>query len=607
MDAHFVCVDVESYYDPQCTLSRDKLNYFEYLGHPLYELFGGAVSVDGADPVWMRPRRLLGYLSTLILRSRVVLVGHNAVFDVLSLKKLGVPVEKAVLLSCTQSMSRYFSPGRSASLSAAAERFTSGKKGLELAMFKGLRWEEMDDAQRTTLGNYCVNDTVLCRDIYKRLSPKLPVTEKYAIDQSIRMVTEPALDADRDLMEELLEEEKEEAKKIIAKGGVPVEVLRSNVKFQKYLDDIGIPAPMKRNAKGKLIPAFGKNDAGWSRLKSAFPEHTDLFNARERSKSRLTETRLERFMGLADLCDQKMPVMIKYGAAHTLRFGGYGGLNQQNLPRTGRLRNVMKAPDGYKLVVADYNAIECRVIAWLSHCKALLNAFVSGGNPYTEFGKAFYNRVVDKKTEPTYYMFCKMVVLGLQYGMSGNRLSVEARELLSDPNQAHRAHATYKQLYWQIPQFWRDLESSMKAMLSGQSMTVGYLKTEPVLRAVRLPSGRVMEWPDLRFNETSGDLVFSDNRGASMITKRIWGGSATENVTQAVARDLLVYAMYLVNQEYPRAKLVLHAHDELAYLVKTAEARAFLKLLLSLMERQVPWAPGLPLKAEGSVEEVYGK
>ena len=102
--------------------------------------------------------------------------------------------------------------------------------------------------------------------------------------------------------------------------------------------------------------------------------------ARLGAKSTLEETRTERLISIAKR--GKLPVPLRYYAAHTGRWGGDDKLNLQNLPRKSKLKNAITAPEGYVIIDADSAQIEARVLAWLSGQADLVHDFADGADVY---------------------------------------------------------------------------------------------------------------------------------------------------------------------------------------------------------------------------------
>ena len=146
-------------------------------------------------------------------------------------------------------------------------------------------------------------------------------------------------------------------------------------------------------------------------MQNVYPEYKHIWDAREAVKSRLEETRAQRFLENINP-DGTFPVPLRYYAAHTGRFGGTESLNLQNLPRGSVLRKALTAPEGQRLFVADLSNIEARMLAWLANQEDLLDAFAAGRDVYSEFASQIYGRPVTKADKLERYVG-KTAILGL--------------------------------------------------------------------------------------------------------------------------------------------------------------------------------------------------
>ena len=168
----------------------------------------------------------------------------------------------------------------------------------------------------------------------------------------------------------------------------------SNQKFADMLREFDVEPPMKVSpTTGKDTYAFAKSDEGFKELL----EHEDdrvqtLVSARLGNKSTLEETRTDRFIGIAQR--GKLPVPVRYYAAHTGRWGGADKINLQNLPSRGvnakKLKKAIVAPEGYTIVEADSAQIEARVLAWLSEQDDLVSQFANGEDVYVKMAGRIY-------------------------------------------------------------------------------------------------------------------------------------------------------------------------------------------------------------------------
>jgi DNA polymerase len=178
-------------------------------------------------------------------------------------------------------------------------------------------------------------------------------------------------------------------------------------------------------------------------------------------------------------------------------------------------------------------------------------------------------------------------------------------------DQAHDAVRVYRQKYREVVQYWRDLEDTVTSLVytdERAAATFGVVKFELLPRKllrVKLPSGRSLHYikPEILNAQLSYETELSPSKVRGM--RRLYGSLLTENLVQAIARDVLAVGM--VRAADAGFEIVGHTHDELLAVEPTAKAPANLELLMALMTAEIPWCKDLPLKAEGWEGEVYRK
>lgn len=264
------------------------------------------------------------------------------------------------------------------------------------------------------------------------------------------------------------------------------------------------------------------------------------------------------------------------------------------------------------LVRCDYSAIEPRVIAWLAGEERMLNIYRAGQQPYMDMGRQLYGRPIEKGTPE--YNVSKAVVIGSSYGLSHYKLGPYCKAMgvsLGDLDPA-LVIKTYRETYPAIPKLWRRLDQGTKlAVRTGQDYTLDrlYIFMEGDCLCIKLPSGRVLRYRSARIemevpayarflSVDVGEkpaLKYTGPRG----DKTLYGGLLAENVTQAVARDILCDA--LVRCEAAGLNPVLHVHDEIV--CETLDLPA----LEHIMSIGPAWAAGLPIAVEGVLAERFGK
>ncbi len=275
------------------------------------------------------------------------------------------------------------------------------------------------------------------------------------------------------------------------------------------------------------------------------------------------------------------------------------------------LRAMIIPAPGNDFVCADFSSIEGRVLAWLAGEETALDVYREERDPYKVNAAQIYGVGYDAVSKDQRQVG-KVAELALGYQGSigafsrmGENYGVELPDDEIDAiiKQWRLAHPMTKRL-------WNELDKSAKN-------AIRYPGAEPTYRGIKfkrdggllqmmLPSKRTLCYrsPEIAFVEKDWGLTevvrYLDNNGAQ---KELYGGKLTENLTQAVARDLLANAIFNVEAHgYP---VVLHVHDELV--AEVPEGFGSVEELCELMCRLPPWADGLPLKAEGWRGKRYRK
>ena len=403
-----ITLDFETYFDTKVSLT--KLTTMEYIKHPMFKVWGVGIKYGDTDTLWFSEDEVEDELASIDW-SDTRIVCHNTPFDAYVLAQYYGYVPAYFIDTAAMSRGKY--PGQSARLADTAIRLfpedESMRKGGELAEAKGTY--DLTPEQDEALGRYCVQDVDLTYAIWKQMEPSYPRSELDLIDLTTRMFVDPVIEIDRERLTKYLETETKNRETLIEAAGVCPKILSSNDKFLNHLETIGLNPPKKKStATGNMIPAFGKNDAGWKQMVAAHPEYAHLWRAREAVKSRLTETRAQRFLDAA-LNDNRIPAPLRYYAAHTGRFGGTEKLNMQNLPRGGELRQCLVAPKGHYIYVADLSNIEARMLAYVARQNDLIEQFRRGDDIYSNFASVIYERPINKKDHPTERFVGKTAIL----------------------------------------------------------------------------------------------------------------------------------------------------------------------------------------------------
>ena len=603
-----ITVDFETYYSQDFSLS--KMTTEEYIRGRQFEVIGVAVKLNNKPIEWASGshEQIQAFLDTFDWGNSMV-VAHNTMFDGAIMNwKFGINPK---LWADTMCMSRALRGVEvSHSLKATAIRYGLGIKGTEVLAAKGKRRTDFTTAELGRYGDYCINDVELTHKIFKKLVNRFPTKELRVIDTTLRMFIDAVLELDLGLLEEHLENVKMRKDKLLTDAGVTKKDLMSNDKFAELLKGLGVVPPTKISAKtGKEAFAFAKTDEGLKELELHEDDRVQaLVAARLGNKSTLEETRTQRFIDISKRGTLSVP--IRYYAAHTGRWGGLDKINLQNLPSRGVDGKVLKhsicAPDGYKLIDCDSSQIEARVLAWLAGQEDLTEAFRVGDDVYKKMAATIYGVAVEDVTSDQRFVG-KTTILGSGYGMGAVRFKEQLATFGFDMelDEARRVINVYRDSNWKISQLWRQAQHALKCMYNGDLTSLGLhgvLTVEPDIYAIRLPSGLLLRYGDLQFEQEERGPQFSyDTREGR---KKIYGGKVVENVCQAIARCIIAEQMLKIPKRY---KTVLTVHDSIVCCVPETEVS---EAQLSIEEsmRWVPdWATGLPLDCESGMGSSYGE
>lgn len=600
-----VTLDFETYYDPKFSLT--KMTTMEYVRDERFKVWGVGIKIDDEDAEWYGEDEAEDAIRDIDWEDTALLC-QNTPFDGYILAE-HYGIWPAYYLD-TAAMARGLYPGQSSSLKDLAERTfpndPSMRKGEELAQAKGI--VDLPSDIEEAIAGYCIQDVDLTYAIYQEIRENYPQSELDLIDLTVRMFCKPRIMIDRPRITNYLQQQKDKAEEILANAGVDRKVLSSNQQFAAHLESIGIKPPMKTSpTTGERIPAFGKSDKGWHRLMAQHPELAHLWAGRMIVKSRIKETRAQRFLDAAG-ADNYLSVPLRYYAAHTGRFGGTEKLNMQNLPRGDELRKCLMAPPGHLLYVADLSNIEARMLAWFAGQDELVEQFRRGDDIYSNFATKIYGRPINKRDDPTERFVGKTAILGLGYGMGAAKFKLTLESGAMGPamqiaeTEAMNVVNTYRTSYERIPMLWSRLQELLVKSTHPATRGETYRCITVGDKSLHLPNGMSLRYEDLTINR-DGSLNYKFRKAR----ETTWGGRIAENVIQALARIVITDAMLRLDKNYPDMDVVLTVHDEV--IVVAPEDNPDARMATIIKELCVPpqWASTLPLDAEGGYDKVYSK
>lgn len=329
-----------------------------------------------------------------------------------------------------------------------------------------------------------------------------------------------------------------------------------------------------------------------------------------------------------------------YGANRTGRFSGrlvqLQNLPQNHIPDLEQARELVKAgdfdalamlyedipntlsqlirtafvpQDGRKFIVADFSAIEARVIAWIAGERWRTKVFENGGDIYCASASQMFHVPVEKHGINGHLrQKGKIAELALGYGGSTGALkSMGALEMGLSEDELQPLVDSWREANPNIVRLWWDVDSAVKECIKKRIATQTYgirFVYQSGMMFITLPSGRRLAYvkPRIGENQFGGESVTYMGVGGTKKWERLetFGGKLVENIVQAVSRDILCYAMRTLSC----CSIVAHIHDEI---IIEADRRMSVDAVCEQMGRTPPWAKGLLLRADGYETMFYKK
>lgn len=629
---------------------------YEYAVHPSTEILCAAWRVGTRETicsspinVWL-PSSIDFGLFNALTNTTIKLVAHNAFFEQVIteyvLKVKDIPIERWI---CTAARAAALALPRSLegageALGLKVQKDQEGKR-LMLKMSKPRKPTKNDTTVRHTdakdlkrLIDYCVTDIAVETELLIRLPPLTPLEERvWALDQKIN---HRGFLVDRSLVDSALKLIAEETKALnaaaatITNGKVSSGTQRNAM--LEWLNARGLGLPDLRAKTVHDVLANGVKDEKAKKILEI-----------RQAGSKTSTAKYEAFK-IKSGHDGRVRDNLLYHGATTGRWGGRG-VQPQNFPRgtikciggacddlktfdldtirmlwgnpldvlSSCLRGVIIAPPGKEFYCADYAAIEARVLFWLADHKSGLKAYRENRDIYREMASVIYGKPLATITKDQRDMG-KRAILGCGYGMGHNKFLASCKQYGQEIDEqiAFRAVNAYRKEHHPVPSFWYATENAAAAAVEnpGKSFKCGKVTwfVSGDFLYCRLPSFRKLAYyrPKIVVKDTPwGEKKATvSHMAVDSLTKKwgetsVYGGLLVENVTQAVARDLLAEGMLRI--EKAGYQIVLTVHDEILAERKTGEGNVeeFCKLMSALPV----WAAGCPVAAEGWAGNRYKK
>ena len=630
-----------------------------YSEHPSTEILCMRYAVDkGPINMWLPGQIFPMFLSEEIEFGNIF-EAHNAFFEKAIWQNIGqprhgFPMVPAVQWQCTAARAAYFALPRALgncgkALGLSTTKDDLGKKVmLQLAKPNpktGEFLDELDNLEKyLQLYQYCETDVASERAIAEAL-PQLPAFEKkiWILDQIINSRGVPI---DREAVEcalKILNNFQSRLKSEV------VELTEGEIKT------IGQRAKVMEwcASRGETLPGYDKAQitSALSRVKN--PKVKRILEIRQA----LGKTSTAKYEAMRNSCgkDCRIRDVLMYHGAATGRWAGKL-VQFQNLPKgsikdmpaavsliksgdadliemlygnvmgfmSSAIRGMVSASPGKLLIAADFAAIEARVLAWLSGCELMLKQFRGGTDLYVDMAAKIYG-VEPKDVTSDQRQLGKAAILGAGYGMGKVKFHATCLSWGINVSEELAAAAinTYRQTYREVPNFWREMDRHSLRSVKYKNNSVYWITEKSFLQfefsdqflSCKLPSGRSLNFykPEIQTKSndwgTSDVLTFMGEKsgksgGKSWQRVDTYGGKLVENITQAVARDLMAEAMLRI--EAAGFEIILSVHDELIAEVRE-DSNLSVEQFEKLMSALPSWAAGCPVESKGWISKNYKK
>lgn len=651
-------IDVETY----SSVDIKESGAYKYIESPDFEILIIGYALDG------RPVKTVDLaqgdsmpkeLKDALLDPHCVKVAHNAVFERLSFKRIGYNIP-AGQWYCTSVKAAYC--GLPLSLEAVSKCLDLADKKLDTGKaliryfscpckptrINGMRTRNYpcDAPEKWEMyKEYNKYDVLAEREIFQKLSIyEIPDIERkmYVLDQDIN---------DMGILVDI-----EFAKSAIAVDNEYAALLTNRAKELTGLQNPNSPSQIIKwigSTTGHSVSSLSK-EVMPDLLEEfkGYPDVIELLNIRKK----LSKTSIKKYYAMLNCAmkDNRCRGLFQfYGANRTGRWAGRL-LQLQNLsknhvsnikiPRelirardwdavemmygdvadilSQLVRTALIAPEGKTFAVADFSAIEARVISWLANEKWRLDVFKGDGKIYEATGSKMFNVPVSAITKGSVLRDkSKISELALGYEgslgalkrMGGERMGLSDTEMASLVRKWRSANPA-------IVSMWKEIdEASKKAVRYHRPVPCTcrnlVFDCDGQFMTIQLPSGRKLFYANPRFKDKKigrsimptrvlcyGGIIQKTNQWGEIDT---YGGKLTENIVQAIARDLLGNSM--LNMQEKGFAIAMHVHDEVIAEIPLDNAEEHYSDMVKAMEQVPGWAPDFPLRADGYITPFYLK
>lgn len=597
---------------------------------------------------WFAPHPIPKDLHAMLQNPDCVVVAHNAGFERQMLRfvlgpRYGWPVppierwDDTAARAARQSLPRSLGDA-AAALGLQTQKDTEGK-ALMMRMCRPRRiidgvpvwWDEPERMQR--LAQYCATDVQVERELDKILFPLSPKEKR--IWQLTELINDRGIAVDHEFaswaIDQAVEEQTRLNKELCELTDNAVGASTNVGAIKDWMHDRG------------HIVLEGEDD---SLNKKAIQ---NLLNKRKLDEKvrRVLEIRrdggkssIAKYKAIRDRVskDGRVRGNLVFCGASTGRFAGTG-VQIQNLPRdtvkdwegtrkklpedpqklvtlSKMIRGTLRAAEGHRLLWADYSSIEACGLAWLAKEENLLKQFKENGKIYEEMAAKIFNVSVEEIGKDSFERWVgKTAVLGCGYGMGAKKFRLTCAAMGQDISEelSNQAVQTYRKECANISEFWGTIHAmAIRAVQNGVARYRNLrMNADKNWLVITLPSGRGLYYRNPNVVNVTGsykDMDTVEYMSVHPITKQwvkeqTYGGKLTENIVQAVCRDILVGAM--LELEDKNYNVVASVHDEIV--CEVPNGFGSMDEMVRIMCAIPKWGQGFPINAEPKEGKRYGK
>ena len=657
MARHHLSIDIET----RSSVDITKAGAYRYAQSPDFEILLFAYQWNN-DPVKIidlkNGEELSCWLMQALTDPAVIKHAYNAAFEWYCLNRAGyeTPIDQ---WRCTMAHGLYCgytagldATGKAIGLPQDKQKLTTGRALIRYFCVPckptktngGRIWNQPwhDTDKWNLFKEYCCQDVVTEHEILKRLDLFPMPEEEERLWQMDVLMNAYGVRVDTELIE----------------GALYIDQISAQRLTDEAVRLTGLSNP---NSTAQLVKWLQDNGTETDNLrKETVSELLDGINPEKvqrmlEIRQQLGKTSIKKYVAMDTACgegDRVRGLTQYYGANRTGRWAGRL-VQMQNLPRNylktlDYARNLVKAknydgvkilygnvPDtlsqlirtafipssGHKFVVADFSAIEARVIAWLAGEQWVNEVFATHGKIYEATASQMFGVPVERiaKGNPEYSLRQKGKVATLALGYQGGTsalIAMGALQMGLTEEELPDIVQRWRQANPRIKGLWYAIENAALAVMEtaqpqGINGLIFALEGDLIygqsFLTVRLPSGRKLFYPkpflkENRFEKMAVHYYTVGQQTRKWEVTSTYGGKMVENIVQAIARDCLVVTLERIAAK--GLQVVFHVHDEV---IIDAPMETTVEEICGLMAEPIPWAPGLVLKGAGFESQYYMK